>query len=162
MISVPNALFTERQHFSRWWFLLGIEPIVIVLGLAVGGIVPWIAVLGVLGFALVAPSLLVLSLLETVITSDEIRIRFRPFKWKWKVIPIADIEKAFVRQYDPLGEYGGWGIKYGGKKEGWCYNARGKWGLQLHFKGGKPLLIGTMKPDELKEFIATLFPAPKP
>jgi hypothetical protein len=149
MIPDTAILYSERQHFSRWWFLLGIEPIVIALGLAAGGIIPWVAVLGVLLFSMVAPSVLVLSQLETVISRDDIRLRFRPWRWRWKVIPREMIVKAYVRQYDPLGEYGGWGIKYGGKKEGWCYNARGKFGLQLELDDGKRLMIGTMKPEEL-------------
>jgi TATA-box binding protein (TBP) (component of TFIID and TFIIIB) len=44
-------------------------------------------------------------------------------------------------------EYGGWGIRCGwhGKK---VYNISGNRGVQLVFKNGKRLLIGSQKPDD--------------
>lgn len=151
-------LFSERQHFSRWWFLLGAEPLVIVGGLVLAGIVPWLTLLWIAVLTFIAPSMMVLSLLETVVTTDAIRLRFRPMKWRWKVIPFADISKAYIRTYDPLGDFGGWGIKYAGKKEGWCYNAKGKLGLQLEFRNGKRLLIGTQDAVRLKEALRPFLP----
>lgn len=149
-------LFTEKQHFSRWWLMLGLEPIIIGIGLTVAGIITPLVQLYVTAGAFALPSLLVLSTLETVITSDEIRIRFRPFKWKWKHIPFSEILHAHVRAYDPLGDFGGWGIRYAGKKEGWCYNARGKMGLQLEFSDGKRLLIGTQDAERLSEIVVSI------
>jgi hypothetical protein len=105
----PDAaiLFSEKQHFSRWWFLLGIEPLVIVGGLVLAGIIPWVTLLWVGALTFIAPAMMVLSLLETTITDEAILLRFRPFKWKWKVILFSEIASAEVRTYDPLGDFGG-------------------------------------------------------
>ncbi|MES2389410.1 MAG: hypothetical protein V4543_15515, partial [Bacteroidota bacterium] len=56
--------------------------------------------------------------------------------------------KAYIRTYSPMGEYGGWGIRYGINK-GWLYNVSGNMGLQLELLDGKKVLIGTRKPDEI-------------
>jgi hypothetical protein len=63
------------------------------------------------------------------------------------------LESCSVRTYSPLGEYGGWGIKYGLGGAGKVYNVRGNQGLQLVFKDGSRLLIGTQKPLELQEIV---------
>jgi hypothetical protein len=51
-------------------------------------------------------------------------------------------------------EYGGWGIKYGFGGQGLVYNVSGEIGLQLKFKEGEPLLIGTQKGEEIKQILA--------
>ena len=53
-----------------------------------------------------------------------------------------------VRQYKPLSEYGGWGLRYG--SSGKAYNVSGNIGIQLHFKDGSTLLIGTNKKEEVE------------
>lgn len=75
-------------------------------------------------------------------------IRQRTYLW-------GDVEAAYVRKYNPLGEYGGWGLK-GGLKSGKAYNVWGNKGLQLTFKNGKKLLIGTQKAAELSTYLTTL------
>ena len=60
------------------------------------------------------------------------------------------LDECYLRTYSPLGEYGGWGIKYGLGGAGKVYNVSGNQGLQLVFKDGARLLIGTKKPQELQ------------
>jgi hypothetical protein len=88
------------------------------------------------------------SKLITCIDMQEIRLRFPPFFSKEKIIPVETIEKMVVRKYNPIMEYGGWGIRLGWK--GRAYNVRGNFGLQLYFKNGKRLLVGTQKPEQVK------------
>jgi hypothetical protein len=90
----------------------------------------------------------------TQIREDGIYVRFPPFqpvfsKYEWK-----DIQEKYIREYNALKEYGGWGIRFGlmGVKYGQggkAYILSGHQGLQLVMKDGSRILIGTQKPDEL-------------
>ncbi|APG66435.1 hypothetical protein LPB136_06055 [Tenacibaculum todarodis] len=73
-------------------------------------------------------------------------------------IPWKEIEKAHVRTYDPITEYGGWGLKGGAfwnKKNGKAINISGDIGIQLELKNGKKLLIGTQKENEANQVLKT-------
>src|ERR1043166_7956274 len=47
--------------------------------------------------------------LETRIDEQGIAFRFLPFRPKWKVYQWTELERAYVRKYRSLWEYGGWG-----------------------------------------------------
>ncbi|UIR55420.1 hypothetical protein LZQ00_14235 [Sphingobacterium sp. SRCM116780] len=89
--------------------------------------------------------------LKTTINTEGINIQFFPFLLKSKIIPWTEIGKIYVRDYNPIGDYGGWGYRNG--SEGKAYNTKGKQGLQLIFKDGSKLLIGTQKRDELENIV---------
>jgi hypothetical protein len=54
-----------------------------------------------------------------------------------------------VITYRPIIDYGGWGVRFG--RKGMAYNVSGNIGLLISRKNGKTILIGTQKPDEMKE-----------
>jgi len=56
-----------------------------------------------------------------------------------------------VRKYKPLLEYGGYGIRGFGNNR--ALNISGNTGLQLVFKDGRKLLIGTKKGHEMIEML---------
>ena len=87
--------------------------------------------------------------LITEIRSDGIFVRYPPFFFKAKVYTRNIIAEFEVRQYKPIKEFGGWGIKYGMGKHGKAYNVKGNQGLQLVFKNGRKLLIGTQRNDAI-------------
>ncbi|WP_299668617.1 hypothetical protein [uncultured Polaribacter sp.] len=96
--------------------------------------------------------------LKTRIDETGIHYQFFPFHLKLKSIKWNDIEMATVRKYDPIGEYGGWGVKGGflwNKKKGRCMNVSGNLGIQLELKNGKKLLIGTQKKEEAINVLKT-------
>ena len=64
--------------------------------------------------------------------------------------------KSYVRQYSPIIEYGGWGLRFGIFGKGTAFNVSGNKGLQLEFINNKKLLIGTNKPDALTETLIKL------
>jgi hypothetical protein len=64
-------------------------------------------------------------------------------------------DKKFIKETKII-EYGGWGIRKTFSGKGTAYNVKGKNGLQLVFKNGDRLLIGTQKAEELKETLLTL------
>jgi hypothetical protein len=95
---------------------------------------------------LLLPAFMLSLRLKTIIKSDGIYVRFSPFHLKFHYYDWAQIDKCFVRTYNPIGEYGGWGLR--GFKNKKAFNVSGNNGIQLVFHDGKSLLIGTNLPDE--------------
>lgn len=96
--------------------------------------------------------------LSTRIDEQGIHYQFFPFHFSLKKIGWNEISKAYVRTYDPIGEYGGWGIKFGlfgNRARGNAVNISGDLGIQLELKNGKKLLIGTQKESEAKSVLET-------
>ena len=62
-------------------------------------------------------------------------------------IAFDDISLIYPRTYQPLGEFGGYGIRWG--KYGRAYNVSGNRGVQLEFSNGRKLLIGSQHAEEL-------------
>ncbi|MBQ4803289.1 hypothetical protein J8L88_10555 [Aquimarina sp. MMG015] len=63
----------------------------------------------------------------------------------------GSIKQLYIRKYDPIYEYGGWGIRMNIRGKGKAFNISGNIGLQLEFLNNKKLLIGTNKPEKLSE-----------
>jgi hypothetical protein len=154
-----KILFEEKQHFRQvWlWFIL-----IVINGSVIYGVVKRLTV-GQLfeeGYTdrtgLILTTVLTMAItilffnlrLETIIKSDGIYVRFFPFHLTFRRYGWDSISKAFVRQYNPLGEYGGWGIRAGLFGKGRAFNVSGDKGIQLIFNNGSRLLIGTNKPEE--------------
>jgi hypothetical protein len=87
--------------------------------------------------------------LETLVDSEGIHYRFRPFQKKFKLIKPEDIINYEVKKYNPLMEYGGWGIRFGAAG-GTAYNVRGSQGVLFELKGRKKFLLGTQEPVSIK------------
>ncbi len=87
--------------------------------------------------------------LTTEIRSDGIYYRFFPFHLSFHKIKLEDLAKYEVQTYNPIRDYGGWGIRWGSK--GKAYNVSGNRGVQLEYSNGKQLLIGSQKPEEFAE-----------
>jgi hypothetical protein len=155
--------FEEKQRFSRWWVLLMLPAPIITTVLELTSKIhdddAWIALVIVWFLCGGIALMFMWAYLETKITDDEIQLRYPPFINKPKVIPYSDIKMIQVRKYDPLGEYGGWGLRYGwtNSKKNRAYNIKGNMGLQLVLNDDMRILIGTQKPDELRELITARF-----
>lgn len=91
------------------------------------------------------------SKLSTVIDKIGIEYRFSPFHFKPRFIYWNMIEKYKVIKFDPIKDYGGWGIKV--NKDGKAYTISGDKGLLLYLKSGQKILIGTQKDSELTDFL---------
>ncbi|MCB0473313.1 MAG: hypothetical protein KDC69_02350 [Flavobacteriaceae bacterium] len=71
-------------------------------------------------------------------------------------MPWNDLGKVFIRKYNPVLEYGGWGVRLNYyRKRGRAFNVSGNIGLQLILKNGKKILIGTHKEYEMKQVLST-------
>jgi hypothetical protein len=92
--------------------------------------------------------------LDTEIRSDGIYVKFFPFYLNFKKYFWYEISKCYIREYKPIREYGGWGLR--GFIKNRALNVSGNMGLQLVFENNKKLLIGTNKPDEMKIVLMNL------
>jgi hypothetical protein len=152
----PPTTFAEQQSFLRHWWGLGL---VMALGLLLIPLLAqeplpplaWVAVLGLAGplnFGLLA-----LMKLRVRLDATGITYRFAPFAARH--LAWTAVRRAYVRRYSALGEYGGWGIK-GWSFDDYAYNVSGPHGLQLVLANGKRVLIGTQRPEELRQVLAAL------
>ncbi|WP_298778974.1 hypothetical protein [uncultured Polaribacter sp.] len=97
---------------------------------------------------LASASIIFFFKLKTRIDEKGIHYQFFPFHFSLKTITWSEITTANVRTYDPIGEFGGWGLKGGflwKKSKGKAITISGDIGIQLVLKTGKKLLIGTQK-----------------
>ncbi|PIY10443.1 MAG: hypothetical protein COZ18_06000 [Flexibacter sp. CG_4_10_14_3_um_filter_32_15] len=86
--------------------------------------------------------LTVLLTLKIKVFSDSIRVRMFPFVIN-KTIKKEDILKAEDVKYNPLLDWGGWGIRFNFK--GIAYNMYGNRGVKLTMKNGRIILLGSQK-----------------
>ncbi len=155
--------YTESQKFGKWllWVIL---PVTIAFT-CFSAIYSYKTAEGAsfryeFAFSIIPLAVMILFFimrLDTTINDEGIFFRFYPFQ-KGKFIPWTAIEKAYVRKYNPISEYGGWGLRTGwSKKSGGAYNTAGDMGLQLEYKDGKRFLLGTQRADELRSFMEGLY-----
>jgi len=160
-------IFTEEQRFTQLWLhILLIMSFIIPLMLVVkefvnsdnkddGALVSLIVVIG--SMALVYGIIFSLKL-RTRIDEIGIQFKFSPFHFKNRTINWEEIEKGYIRNYDAISEFGGWGMKGGRlwrKSKGVAYNIKGDIGLQLELINGKKILIGTQKQEEMTRVLQT-------
>ncbi|GAA4376011.1 hypothetical protein GCM10023186_09410 [Hymenobacter koreensis] len=113
-----------------------------------------------LATALFIAFLLLTLRLEIRLDETGVHYRLAPLHRSWRHKAWAEISRVQVRSYDPLGEYGGWGLK--GTSRNRALNIAGSEGLQLELRDGTRLLLGTQRPAELRQALATLNITPAP
>jgi hypothetical protein len=148
-----EILFMERQRFTQWWLwllLLSINAVFLffIFKQAIGHKVNIGLILGG-GINLLMTILFFASRLDTEIRIDGIYVRFFPYHFTFRVYSWDKLSKVYVRQYSAIGEYGGWGLRYGLSGAGKAYNVAGNMGIQLIMNDGSKLLIGTDNSEEM-------------
>jgi hypothetical protein len=93
--------------------------------------------------------------LNTCYDQNGIRFRYYPFQFRTTFIAWNELTAAYLRPYSSYYEYGGWGIRTGSLKTGKAINTSESCstGLQLEFKDGRLLLIGTKNPGAIQKII---------
>ncbi len=149
--AAPTPLFTEAQDPSWPFVALALGAVTLatasaltpmgrvaragVAAVAAGGV-------GLLAWEFILP-------MHTAVVPEEVQIRFgRRTRFR---IPLKHVVRAYYREYSPLAEFGGWGIRFG--TEGRAFNLRGNRGVQLELKSGRKVLIGSQRAEELAEAI---------
>lgn len=154
-------IFKEEQRFIQLWLiiLLAISttvPLVIITREYLNNKVSLYNFLGTLALVVFASGFIFFFKLKTRIDEQGIHYQFFPFHLKFKLVKWNEINKAYVRKYDAISEYGGWGIKnIFWRKNGTAVNVSGNIGIQLELTNGKKLLIGTLKEEDAKRVLHT-------
>ena len=159
----------EKQNLKLWWlYILLIVDAVIVLSIVLfdkGGMSykdlkdSYFSPL----WAVLLPFLVIFfvqkNVLTTKFTPEGISYRYFPFQIKPKLFQWKDIEKVYIDNYDALGDYGGWGVRYRlwfkFNDKAYILNDRNK-GLRIEFKNGKKLLFSSNKLDVMELFLINL------
>ena len=159
-IEPVSPTYSETQRFRQLWiWILVILPTIITM-LSLGWTIynipsnNSILILITLLVGIFLSSIIFLiyiACLTTKVTTDGVYIKFRPFHHKWIQFPFENIQGATSFKYNPIRDYGGYGIRYGFK--GKAYNVSGTMGVLIKFFEGKPLLIGSQKHLELSSVI---------
>ncbi|MFP4089211.1 MAG: hypothetical protein ACLFUB_07505 [Cyclobacteriaceae bacterium] len=162
---VPSVPFIEVQKLRQLWiWMLIAAAFALLTGMSIHqwllsttaeNLLTWPSVLFAGSVLLLLALFLYKSHLLTGIDKHGIYFRFFPLQLRYHMLRWEEIEEAYVREYDALSDYGGWGIKYG--SHGKAYTVRGKYGLQLDLKDGRSILLGTQKPIEMERQILRFF-----
>ncbi len=105
------------------------------------------------------------------IDTESVMFRYLPLIRKPRVFHRDTIERYEIRQYKPVWEYGGWGIKARRIRPGifnkksrkrllsrsMGYTVSGNMGLQLYLKNGREVLLGTQRPDAIAKAMKRMF-----
>lgn len=158
-------VFIESQRFDQWWFrlimLLVAAVSITTMVMSYSGIQSeptafWVSFVINFLTLIIIFSLVFLIKLETKIDELGIHYGFWPFYLKLKLIKWSDLKKCSVIKYSPLIDYGGWGYRMGFfRKKGSAMSVRGNIGIQIVFKSGKRLLIGTQRKDDAEKVLET-------
>jgi hypothetical protein len=158
-----QVFFRERQRFTQFWLWVVVLSVAIIFW---AGFVSQVLLGGSFGhnpvsdvqlsvlFALIGvgfPIFFYRMSLTTEVQPGELLVRFWPFHLRPVRVPLHTVRDYERVTYDPIRDYGGWGIRW--SSCGKAYNMSGKEGVRLHFYNQKPLLIGSQSPEELFEAI---------
>lgn len=158
-------VFKEQQRFTQLWLIV-LMAVSLVVPVAVlsqeyakeNSSLSTSSFVTAIIMILASGAIIFLFKLTTRIDEKGIHYKFFPFHFKMKLISWKEITNAYVRTYDPISEYGGWGLKGGAlwnSKKGRAINVSGDLGIQLELTNGKKLLIGTQKRTEAERVLAT-------
>lgn len=158
-------MFNEIQSFKKWWqllifaiphgiFLFGLYQQVILNKPFGDNPMPNVGLFIAEGVMIVLSYFFLLLRLETSINEEGIMVRFYPIQRKFRQYKWERIEEAYVREFSPILEYGGWGFRTSMKGNGKAWTASGNKGLQIITKDGSKFLVGTQMSEELDAVIS--------
>ncbi len=152
------VLYKENQKFTnKWIWLLVISAALFVWYGTVKQIIfhapfgsrpspDFLMIIIWIIFGIGMPLLFLLVRLTAEVRENGFYIRLFPFHLKFRKIPLEDIKNCETRTFNPLKDFGGWGIWFGSGSV--TYTLKGCSSVQLEMTGGKKLLAGSGKPDE--------------
>ncbi|MBD3402572.1 hypothetical protein GF420_06730 [candidate division GN15 bacterium] len=153
-----QPLFSESQRLTQPWVWILVVLIAllafwsfiqqIVFNQPFGGNAApdWLLWTLLAAFGVGLPTVLAMARLDTRVYRDRIHLRYVPFASK--SISLDMIESVEAREYRPLREYGGWGLRWS-PWAGSAFTVSGKHGVQLVLQGGRRFLIGSQQAEQL-------------
>ena len=154
----PPVLFREVQRFKQpwlWIIIYGIAALAwygfvqqIIFGRPFGSnpAPDWMMWLLLLLIGVGLPWFFHSLRLIVEVREDCIYIRYAPLTTRR--IPFVDVVRFEARTYEPVREYGGWGIM-GWSHKRVAYNVSGNEGVELELVSGQRVMIGSQRSQEL-------------
>jgi len=90
--------------------------------------------------------------LVTEVGDAELVVSLRGF-WRARRIPLDEIRSVETISYDPIRDYGGYGIRTG--RFGKAYIASGTRGVRMKLATGANLVVGSQRPEELAGILSS-------
>lgn len=156
-------VFLEEQKFTQKWLYVGLAAVLII---TIGAIIKdWNRIINgtTIGLIVTFSSVLIVVLicvlflylkLSTRIDEYGIHVKFFPIPFSGKTIYWNELSNCYIRTYNAISEYGGWGVKFSlFKKKGKSFTVKGTTGLQLELKNGRKFLIGTQQKEAIELII---------
>jgi hypothetical protein len=155
-----EIIFREVQRPRHWYYWAFLAFLILVtwsmailqllLGITVGSNpasdLEMVIILVLAGVAF--PAFLLSVELVVEVRADGLFVRFRPFHFRFINIPLDEVIDVQTVTYSPLGDFGGWGIRYG--KDAKAYTINGNRGIRLFRMDGHDLVIGSQRPEEME------------
>jgi hypothetical protein len=162
-----NPKFTEIQKQGQAWIFI---LILLLLFVNIAGIIQQVILdipfgnhavsdLSLFLLLLIPISLLIFLSMNKLVThldNEGIWLKYFPYHQKYRLYKWEEMQEVYVRLYRPLKEYGGYGFRYKLKGKSRAINVSGNTGIQIHFKDGTDLLIGTRAGYEMKKYISAM------
>jgi hypothetical protein len=157
MSTTAPVAFHEEQRFRQFWIwilILGVAALQwwgwiqqILLGQPFGDnpAPDWMVWLLWALFGIGLP--LSFVYLRLVIEVDDQGVWLRYVPLTQRVIRFDEIDRCEATDYQPLRQYGGWGIRGLGSNR--AYNVSGSQGVRLHLRDGSVVVIGSQRSQEL-------------
>lgn len=162
----PHVQYQERTGWSLWvhcavglTFIAAAIPIFEFLrgnvGDGQGQMSVGIAVLlFVIGLGLPGSIYAFMGELRTRVTEEGLELSWGYLGVIKKTIPFSDVESAEAVTYSPLGEFGGWGIRFGGNKKT-AWTVKGNRALVLERKDGTRFYLGSERPERILPWVTS-------
>ena len=152
-----SSIYIEKQKPNQKWVII-LDSIICFISIVISiyiyinnrGTSTLIALIPLISGAVPFFFLMKMELVLTI-DSEKITYRFYPFHSKNKEIRKSDIEEIRVDGYDPISDYGGWGIRYGSK--GKAYTVSGNYGIKIKLRNKANMLIGTNNHKEVYNYL---------
>jgi hypothetical protein len=135
-----DPVFREVQRFRQPWIWVLLGGIALLM-FALGPI-SWVGLVVVGAVAGFVYSLR----LRTEVRTDGVYVKMWPLHWSFRRILWADIERYEAKRYQPIREFGGWGIRWAPGKI--AYNVSGSQGVWIEQTDGRAVLVGTQRAEE--------------
>jgi hypothetical protein len=157
MSTTAPVAFREEQRFRQLWIwilILGVAALQwwgwiqqILLGRPFGDNPgpDWMVWLFWVLFGIGLPLFFVYLRLVVEVDDQGVGLRYAPLTRRF--IRFDEIERCEATDYQPLRQYGGWGIRGVGSNR--AYNVSGSQGVRLYLRSGDVVVIGSQRSKEL-------------
>ncbi len=161
-----KTLFFEEERFNQKWNLFLLTPVCVgfilfqlyslysqlVLKKPVGSDPlsdTWLIVMSFLVIPLMIFLIWLFSVTKLTVQVDSEKILIRFYPMVKREIFLSDIGSFEIKEFNPIIDFGGWGLRYSIRWKTTGYIMKGKIGVHIHLKNRKNLLISSERANEL-------------